>query len=337
VPVQVQAPLGQAGQTQGIKFINAIAVGGALGAGTSCAVRSETDGRVFCWGADSFGQLGNDTNAAASKIPVEVQGITNAKAISVGLRFACAVVGNPGVGNQIFCWGTNTAFQLGSGVLTGGDNFSLIPQLVGQVSNTTVAISSGDNHTCVVNTSSVVHCWGSNSQSQISSSSAITQSGPRIVSGFSAAVKTLSAGAAHTCATLVSGSVACWGSNATGQLGDGTNTTSGTPVTVQGISDAVAVAAGNTYSCALRATGAVLCWGQGLRGQLGNTATSSLLPVVVQGLNDAVAITAGDNNTCALRANNTLVCWGASGLLGSTTTADSNIPLEVTGGAIFGR
>jgi Regulator of chromosome condensation (RCC1) repeat len=328
VPVVVVGPAVNASTT----FFGSIAVGGASNKGTSCATSS---GSVFCWGSNNFGQLGVDSTVASPR-PEKVLGLTNAKAVSVGDRFACAVVGDPAVSSDVFCWGTNNAFQLSVGVLAGGDDFSLIPRKVSQISNNTLAVSSGNNHTCIVNTTGVVHCWGSNSSLQLGSP-ASSGGAPRVISGFSAAVKTLSAGASHTCAALVNGGVACWGDNATGQLGDGTTTDNATPVSVPGITDAVAVASGKTYSCALRATGAVLCWGQGLSGQLGSATTSSPVPVAVQGLNDAVAITAHSDNTCALRANKTAVCWGKTGLLGSVTTANSNTPVEVTGGAIFGR
>jgi alpha-tubulin suppressor-like RCC1 family protein len=332
VPVQVLGP-SLNGSTSFLGNIASIAVGGASNKGTSCAV--STGGPVFCWGSNNFGQLGVDSTVPSPR-PEKVLGLTNPKAVSVGDRFACAVVGDPAVSSDVFCWGTNTTFQLSVGVLTGGDDFSLIPRKVSQISNNTLAVSSGNNHTCIVNTTGVVHCWGSNSSLQVGSP-ASSGSAPRVISGFSAAVKTLSAGASHTCAALVTGGVACWGDNATGQLGDGTTTDNATPVSVPGITDAVAVASGKTYSCALRATGAVLCWGQGLSGQLGSATTSSPVPVAVQGLNDAVAIAAHSDNTCALRANKTAVCWGKTGLLGSVTTANSNTPVEVTGGAIYGR
>jgi alpha-tubulin suppressor-like RCC1 family protein len=82
----------------------------------------------------------------------------------------------------------------------------------------------------------------------------------------------------------------------------------------------------------------VLCWGNGEDGQLGNGQfVDSLVPVTVQGLQDAVAITSGERHTCAIRANKTAVCWGKAGFLGSNTTVNSAVPVEVTGGAIFGK
>src|SRR5579863_8882115 len=81
----------------------------------------------------------------------------------------------------------------------------------------------------------------------------------------------LSAGSNHTCAVLDDGSVRCWGTNADGQLGDGTiTTTPKTAVKASGLAYVVSVAAGARHTCALRADGFVWCWGADGAGQLGN-------------------------------------------------------------------
>ena len=90
----------------------------------------------------------------------------------------------------------------------------------------------------------------------------------------------------HVCAVKEDGTVRCWGSNSSGQLGNGTGGSgqfSASPVTVSDLTDAVAVAAGAAHSCALRATGSVVCWGSNDRGRLGDgtTTTPRLTPVPV--------------------------------------------------------
>jgi alpha-tubulin suppressor-like RCC1 family protein len=133
--------------------------------------------------------------------------------------------------------------------------------------------------------------------------------------------------------------VVCWGSNASGQLGDGTTTDSTVPVTVAGIADAIDVAAGYSHSCALRYNGGVVCWGDGTYGEMGDgTAASSPTPIVVTGLGDAAQITAGQYFSCALRQTGEVNCWGLNnyygqyyGMLGdgtNTTRYLANVPVS---------
>lgn len=130
----------------------------------------------------------------------------------------------------------------------------------------------------------------------------------------------------HTCAVKEDGTVFCWGSNASGQLGNGSGGPgqfSTSPVQVQNLSDALAVAAGTAHSCALRATGNVVCWGSNGNGRLGDgTTTARFAPVAVlnpngSALSGIVGVSAGELHTCAARVDGTLRCWGSPGLLGT--------------------
>jgi alpha-tubulin suppressor-like RCC1 family protein len=128
----------------------------------------------------------------------------------------------------------------------------------------------------------------------------------------------------------------CWGLGTSGQLGNGAKSSSSVPVTVTGLNDAIAIAVGGGFTCAVRQGGGVMCWGSNTYGQLGNgTTTSSATPVAVSGLTDAVAIAATEYSasTCALRRTGGVVCWGegASGALGNGSSANSSVPVAVTG------
>ncbi len=150
--------------------------------------------------------------------------------------------------------------------------------------------------------------------------------------------RAVSAGYSHSCALHYGGTLSCWGHNNYGALGNGTTTSSSTPVTVSAISDAIQPGTGYVYSCALRTGGTISCWGWDGDGQLGNGPPTSLrpiyrTPVSVTGISDATQITAGQGHACALRIGGTISCWGANpnGQLGDGTTTDSSTPVSVTG------
>jgi alpha-tubulin suppressor-like RCC1 family protein len=148
----------------------------------------------------------------------------------------------------------------------------------------------------------------------------------------------IAAGGGHACALASGGTVRCWGSNSSGELGNGTTTNSLTPVMVLGISTATQIAASRNgdHSCALAGDGTVHCWGSNSRGQLGNgTTTNSSTPVTVSGISSAtqVAVGAAFGHSCALAGDGTVRCWGSNsyGQLGNGTTTNSLTPVMVSG------
>lgn len=107
--------------------------------------------------------------------------------------------------------------------------------------------------------------------------------------------------------------VVCWGSNDTGQLGDGTLQSRTLPVLVGGISDVLHIAAGVDFSCAVTERGRIACWGRNSHGQLGNGSTQlSSEPLFIAGIEDAVEVAAGVFNACARRRSGQVVCWGSN-------------------------
>lgn len=135
---------------------------------------------------------------------------------------------------------------------------------------------------------------------------------------------TFAAGFSHSCVLLVDGMVQCWGGNQNGQLGNGSKTDfSWVPVTVSGITNAVAVVGGGDHTCALLANGTVQCWGENRFGQLGNgTLTKSAVPVTVIGLTNATAVAAGWEHSCAILADGRVTCWGLREFGEDTATVD---------------
>lgn len=193
----------------------------------------------------------------------------------------------------------------------------------------------GDKHACAKKVAGTVSCWGDDSQGQ-TGAGAPADGGialvPRPVSGVEDAVD-LAAGRNHSCVVRADGTVACWGYNFDGQLGNGeSGDQSNVPVQVVGLTRAVMVAAGGNFSCALRATGSVLCWGGNAAGQLGTgDQNGSSTPVAVRSLSNVVSIAAGQAHACAVRSDGSVACWGDgnNGQLGTGTSRTSLLPVTV--------
>lgn len=152
------------------------------------------------------------------------------------------------------------------------------------------------------------------------------------VLGMWATTTAIATGIEHTCALLSDGTVKCWGGNNDGQLGNGTNVASRTPVEVGSISTATSIATGQRHTCTLLLGGIVKCWGNNSHGQLGNgTTISSPRPVIVGGISGATTIASGDYSTCAILSDKIIKCWGDNevGQLGNGATVDSPFPVTV--------
>jgi alpha-tubulin suppressor-like RCC1 family protein len=143
----------------------------------------------------------------------------------------------------------------------------------------------------------------------------------------------VSTGGRSSCGVMNDRSGWCWGSNAHGQLGNGTTVSSAKPVRLSGRWDSTSV--GPAHTCGLKADDTAWCWGSGSDGSLGQgTATDSTVPVLVPVSAAWRSIDAsGVGHTCAVTMINTAWCWGRNGLgqLGTGTLDDSSAPVQVPG------
>ena len=255
------------------------AVDVAVGTQHTCAIN--TQGGVQCWGAGGSGQIGWGSN---NPNPNPVNGHTNslganltAVQIEVGYEFACVLLSD----GSVKCWGLGSEGRLGS-----GNNNRNVPSDVPSFSHnrTATQISIGHSTTCALMNDGSVVCWGRNTFGQVGDGTTTTRFGPTNVTAFSGnryAVQ-VGAGWSHSCAVLNDGSVACWGSNYDGQLGDGTNTDSLVPVGVESLGfnrKAVSVHAGPGNTCAVLDDASVVCWGRNTAGNHGDgTFTAKNVP-----------------------------------------------------------
>jgi alpha-tubulin suppressor-like RCC1 family protein len=316
----------------------------ATGSRHACARRD--DGTVYCWGYNSSGQVGSGTTGGILT-PVIVALAGPATGLAAGTNHSCAAL----MDGSAQCWGSNDSGQLGTG--TGN---TPTPTLVQGLAGAEVtAIAAGAFHTCAVVKSGAatgaVRCWGSNGFGQLGNPAAgsgvsSTPVHTDLLDGTSSQAASISAGAYHTCASLLSGKAVCWGLGGSGRLGNGSTQSAPAPTLVKSIdglgdlADVATVEAGNFHSCARLTSGALRCWGANIQGQLGTGGfADSSLPVAVTGTDGAeleVAwVSAGGFHTCAVAsAGGALSCWGSrfKGQLGDGRLGYSVAPVPVIAG-----
>ncbi len=280
------------------------AVSVAVGGLHTCALRMS--GKVACWGSNVGGQLGSEFPASSSD-PLNVTGITDAAAITAGPLHSCALLRD----GTVECWGAvDEPGQLGIGL---NKWKSPVPAKVLGISAAS-AISSGYEHMCAVIADGTVRCWGRNSQGQLGNGNSFDSPLPVRVRDISD-VKSVTAGYWHSCSLLGDGTVKCWGTDSYMPFGKEDvlfSLRSPTPVTIEGIANAIAVAAGRNHTCALLSDGTVRCWGSNILAQLGGVVgISSAKPVPVVGISGAVAISAQGFRTCVVLGDGAVKCWGA--------------------------
>ena len=318
--------------------------------------------KVYCWGSNENGQLGNGSSGVGnySSVPVEVGGTLAGKDVtSIGGTgdVSCAIVSG-----KIYCWGRNNMGQLGFGN-PGNPGFRATPvqinsgghnRLPSNYFATKLATGGSRSQTmCTITTEKRAYCWGL---------ARFGQMGIGPISGnhysYATRVKDLEnvtdisqdgytwasdhAYVSHTCA-IASGRVYCWGGAGRGQsgpLGHGAFGAHFQPVQVNGLPGVpLRIEVGIAHSCALvndHGNKNVYCWGDNKLGQLGtnsNTPQFSTSPKTVHvgigGLpptESVVDIAAGANRGCAIMTNKRSYCWGLNenGQIGDGTSGSEN-------------
>ncbi len=301
----------------------------------SCGIR--TSGRLFCWGADDRGQLGDGGTNTPQPMPVEVAGgETDWVAVSAGYDHTCALRSS----GRLYCWGIDDNGELGDG--SPGEARTVPTQVAGGATSW-AAVSSGWHHTCALRRSGRLYCWGLDSRGQLGRGTiGGSRFSPAQVVGQRTDWSLVSSGTAHTCALRSTGRAFCWGNDELLQLGDGdSGSTTGTPSQVAGgRTDWTSISSGAGHTCALRASGRLYCWGQDGLGQLGDGAAGPArgTPGQVAGASTQWRrVVSGQVHTCAMRANRRVFCWGddtIGGQLGDgEPLVSADTPQQLAGGA----
>jgi alpha-tubulin suppressor-like RCC1 family protein len=228
-----------------------------------CAVRRD-DSRAYCWGTNSFGQLGDGTTTDRLT-PTPVAGNRRFRQLAGGERHTCGVTTT----DEIFCWGSNQWGQLGDGSSRTVDH--LRPTRVAGTRRYE-SLTAGRFHTCAVTGTAKAFCWGR--QGAIGDGANVMRTTPRAVTG-GLSFRRLTGGHNHTCGETTGNRAYCWGANFYGGLGDGTAGPvpvdySLVPVAVAGGLQWRQLSAGSQFTCGKTTADVAYCWGYNGVGQLGD-------------------------------------------------------------------
>ena len=275
--------------------------------------------KLFCWGENRNGELGDGTTTTkTSPTPI---GSLAWSSVDAGVDHTCGITTK----GELFCWGDNTYGQIGDG--TSGTGRTK-PVQVGKATDW-VQVATGWIHTCAVNTSGAMYCWGNNSTGQLGAPVKGMATSPVLVNKDTDWTR-IAAGYGHTCAIKKAGSMYCWGFNADGQLGISSTTSQSSPMLVGRLTDWTDVSATYNNTCGIRSSGVLMCWGDNGYGQVGDgSGKDRTAPVALSGAWDSVS--SGPGHTCGINTSGALYCWGlnSDGQIGDASTTSRTTPTRV--------
>jgi alpha-tubulin suppressor-like RCC1 family protein len=303
-----------------------------ISAGNAFSVAIEKNGRVWGWGNNFYGQLGDGTSVS-KRTPVSVGGTTKTFCeIATSKQHHTVAIDRNG---RAWGWGWNVYGQLGDN--TGTSRLTPV-SVVGAV-KTFCKIAAGFYFTVALDKNGRAWGWGYNANSQLGDNSTTQRLTPVSVLGATKTFCKIAAGAQHTVAITRTGRAWAWGDNQQGQLGDGTEFGSRrTPVSVAGaVKTFCDIKAGESHTLALDKNGNVWAWGTYTNGRLGNnTGNATCTPLSVRGTTRTFCqIGSLSDTNLVIDKNGRAWGWGpnSNGQIGDNTATTRHTPVSVAGTA----
>ena len=271
----------------------------ASGKGHTCGVT--TDGDVYCWGPDLYGQIGPEQPAQPG-YAVKVTGIPPAADVAAGEHFACVAAEN----GTVWCWGQNEHAQLGVSPTDPQEQ----PVQVQGIAEPVVSVDSDFWHTCALDESGAVYCWGYNESGQLGSGEASPWELPLRAQHLSAGALAVTVGSGHSCVLTAERTVRCWG-DAESSTGIAGLADLLQPTRIDALGSHVRrIASASGHNCALR-LGDLVCWGNNSSGQLGGGKNNDDPVQEVKGGPENVAgFDVHYGRSCATSDDGRMWCWG---------------------------
>lgn len=291
----------------------------AIGTGTHHTCAIDAADKVWCWGLNTRGQLGDGTTETRYE-PVEVQGLP-AKPVAVdgGDSHTCALLET----GQVACWGDDSIGQLGDYLTNSSGQMVLLTEK-GAPFSAAKKLSVGALSSCVVSVDDELYCWGTNFDDRVDTgrpkynfTSATPNSHPTDVFVAGEKVRDVAVGVMSTCISTSTGKFYCWGDNRTFGLTAPDPVTNYSATSWYGV---IGFTLGGGESdegdrwvtgCAIASNRDLYCWGENRWGQMGvGTTASTHTTTVVAGIENVSAVAGGAGHFCAVTSEGWLACWG---------------------------
>ena len=291
----------------------------------------KTDGTLWTWGYNSYGQLGNMMFDDKSSPITPSNSSTTWKQVSAGDNHTAAIKTD----GTLWVWGANVSGEV-------GNNNTILqssPSTTAGGGNTWSQVSAGSVFTAAVKTDGTLWTWGNNQFGKLGIDDTVNRSSPVTIAGGGTTWKQVSAGSRHAAAIKTDGTLWLWGINNNGHLGDDTNVSKLSPITTAGGgTDWSQVSAGGYHTAAIKTDGTLWTWVNNTYGRLGdNTTTTRSSPITTAGGGTnwkEVSTGVYGSHTAAVKTDGTLWTWGynASGRLGTGNYTSRSSPGTTAGG-----
>lgn len=284
----------------------------AVAPGGQHALALRSDGTVWAWGDNRFGQLGFGSVAMPDQtVPRRVRGLNSVIAVAAGFVHSLALRAD----GTVWAWGNNGSGRLG----TGGTSDSGVPTRVTGVDRV-IALTAGDAHTVALRADGTVWAWGYNGSGQLGDGTLQSRPVPGLVPSLAEVVAVSADFGFHSLALGADGSVWGWGTNTSGELGqgDGAPTMFISPVRVPGLSGIARIDVGFRRGWAIGRNGSAWVWGSGERGEMCSISDRLDSPTRVPAADNALTVDTGGYHTLIHRPDGSVdACgWNRHGQLG---------------------
>ncbi|QOT19448.1 RCC1 domain-containing protein [Paenarthrobacter sp. YJN-5] len=288
------------------------------------------DGKAWCWGDNAAGQLGTGSAAVGtdSPVPVNPAGDHTFTALFTGPTTTCGTDAD----KKTWCWGANPG--------NGTPDAAPEPVAVAGAHDFT-SMTLDASTACGLDSGGRIFCWTAADSGRTgvdpapATGTPVEVAGGRTYTSVAAANEDRTGTPSLVCAIDSAAKAWCWGTNGSGQLGNGTTSESLVPAAVTGGHNFKALTVSPSAVCGVDTSSHVWCWGDNSSGQLGNGSTEAAKdPAAVDPGTTYTAITAATANGktfCALITDGTAKCWGENSFRqakeGSTAPVTSPTPM----------